>query len=279
VNLSELLLFLQRIGRRPNRGLSQNFLIDQNVSSKIVRTAAIAPGDNVLEIGPGPGALTSSLLDAGANVFAIEKDPVLAKELLRFQTQDKRLSAISADFLDVSLRELPAPLKVVANLPYHITTPILEKLIESRHLFSTLTIMVQSELADRIAASAGSKDFSSLSLFLQFHTTHISSFKVAAPCFYPKPNVDSKVLHLALRPPPLQESEPFFDLVRCAFQKRRKMLRVSLRPFYPSEVLELALLAAKANRRARPEALTLDQWLLFYQALERHGAAESTKRS
>jgi 16S rRNA (adenine1518-N6/adenine1519-N6)-dimethyltransferase len=272
MNLSQLLLFLDEIGRRPNRGLSQNFLIDKNIAVKIVRTAAIVPGDAVLEIGPGPGALTSCLLEAGAKVFAIEKDPVFARELRRFQTPDERLFSTSADFLEFSLSGLPAPLKVVANLPYHITTPILEKLLEQRHFFSTLTIMVQSELADRISASAGSKDFSSLSLFLQFHTSIVTSFKVAASCFYPKPTVGSKVVQLKVSPPPLEDSVPFFGLVRRGFQQRRKMLRVSLQSFYPADVLEQALLAAGAEADVRPEALSLEKWLAFYAFLSKDAA-------
>lgn len=269
MHLSELLSFLEQIGRRPNRGLSQNFLIDENVALKIVRTAAVVPGDAVLEIGPGPGALTSPLLAAGAKVMAVEKDPVFARELGRLQTPDERLFSFHADFLEFPLSGLPfpPPLKVVANLPYHITTPILEKLLEHRELFSTFTIMVQSELADRMSASASSKDFSSLSLFLQFHTTIIASFKVAASCFYPKPKVDSKVVQLALRPPPLKESAPFFALIRRGFQQRRKMLRVSLQSFYPVKFLEQALLASGAKGDARPDALSLDQWLAFYHAL------------
>jgi 16S rRNA (adenine1518-N6/adenine1519-N6)-dimethyltransferase len=272
VNLSELLLFLQRIGRRPNRRLSQNFLIDKNIVLKIVGTAAVVPGDYVLEIGSGPGALTSCLLDAGANVFAIERDPVFARELSRLQTPDERLFTISGDVLEVSFSKLPAPMKVVANLPYHITTPILEKLLKARHLFSTLTIMVQSEVADRIAASAGSKDFSSLSLFVQFHTRIITSFKVASSCFYPKPKVDSKVVHLAMRTPPLEDSALFFDLIHRGFQQRRKMLRVSLQTYYPADILEQALLAAGAASNSRPEALSLDQWLAFYRFLSKKAA-------
>ena len=267
MNLSELLLFLGKIGRRPNRGLSQNFLIDENIALKIVRAAAIVPGDAVLEIGSGPGALTTHLLEAGAKVFAVEKDPVFAREIQRFQTPDERLIAFHADFLDFSLSGLPVPLKVVANLPYHITTPILEKLIDHRNLFSTLTLMVQSEMADRMVATAGSKDYSSLSLFVQFHTHFNASFKVAAGCFYPKPKVDSKVIQLTFRPPPLEDFASFFVLIRRGFQQRRKMLRVSLQSLYPVKDLENALHSAGLKIDARPESLSLDQWLAFYTGL------------
>jgi 16S rRNA (adenine1518-N6/adenine1519-N6)-dimethyltransferase len=225
------------------------------------------PGDVVLEIGPGPGALTSALLNAGAHVYAIEKDPVFAQELSRFQTADQRLVSIHEDFLKFDLASLPSPLKVVANLPYHITTPILEKLLEHRQQFSTFTLMVQNELALRMLAKAGTKEFSSLSLFIQFYCTLVDSFKVPSGCFYPKPNVDSKVVHFALHAPPLENSAPFFALVRRAFQQRRKMMRTSLSESYSTDMLEEALLKAGAKADARPEALSLTQWLNFYKHL------------
>lgn len=273
MNVSDLLSFLERIGRRPNKRLSQNFLIDRNIVDKIIRTAGLVSGDAVLEIGPGPGALTSPLLEAGAKVFAIEKDPVLARELDRLQTPDRRLIAFCSDILDFDLTVLRpyAPLKVIANLPYHITTPILEKLLDSRDLFSSFTIMIQSELAARILAKSGSKDFSSLALFLQFHTQAVASFKVPASCFYPRPKVDSKVLRLDLRSPPLKDPAPFFALVRRTFQQRRKMIRSSLQSLYSSELLQTGLHQAGAKADARPEELSLDQWVLLYKFIGKCG--------
>jgi len=265
VNQSDILQFLEAVGRRPNRALSQNFLVDENIALKIVRTADVSASDAVLEIGPGPGSLTVLLLEAGARVFAVEKDQVFAKELSRFQTTDKRLFPFESDILKFDLSGLPTPMKVVANLPYHITTPILEMLFENRSRFTTLTLMVQTELAERMHASAGMKAFGSLSLFVQFHTERLSSFKVAPSCFYPKPNVDSTVLHLALRSPPIENSASFFALVRRAFQQRRKMLRVSLQEFYESVKIEKALIQADLKADARPEALSLEKWLAFYK--------------
>jgi 16S rRNA (adenine1518-N6/adenine1519-N6)-dimethyltransferase len=267
MNLTELLAFLDRIHRRPNKKLSQNFLIDENIALKIVKTADVSPGDTVLEIGPGPGSLTIALLNAGAHVIAVEKDACLSHELARLKTADHRLTSLHADFLEVDLSLLPAPLKVVANLPYHITTPILEKLLEARERLTTLTLMVQDEVATRMAASSGSKDYSSFSLFIQFHTEITASFKVVASCFYPKPKVDSRVIQLTLRPPPLENSEPFFKVMRRSFQQRRKMLRSSLQSLYPAALIEQSLLAIGAKADARPEALTLDEWISFYKTL------------
>jgi 16S rRNA (adenine1518-N6/adenine1519-N6)-dimethyltransferase len=185
VNLKELLAFLESVGRRPNKMLSQNFLIDQNVVEKIVKTAEIQ-NENILEIGPGPGALTSELLKTKGKVFAVEKDPVLARELNRFQ--NGHLTVFSEDILTFDFTQLQpfAPLKVIGNLPYHITTPIFEKLFQYRTLFSTFTVMIQEEVATKMGAHVGDDDYGSLSIFVQFHTTLLSSFKVSSGCFYPR---------------------------------------------------------------------------------------------
>ncbi len=269
MTLSELLTFLEQQGRRPNRKLSQNFLIDKNVVAKIIKTAGILPGDHVLEIGPGPGSLTLGLLESGAFVTAVETDPIFAQELNRFQTADKRLRSIHADFLQFDLSCFSAPVKVVANLPYHITTPILEKIIEAAPLVDTMTIMVQSELADRMAAQPGSKLMSSLSLFLQFYTRRETSFKVSASSFYPKPAVDSKVVKFVFQTPLLSSAKPFFSLVRRAFQQRRKMIRVSLQETIPEPLILDALDCAAAKPTTRPEELSLTQWLHIYESIQR----------
>lgn len=268
MNLSELFIFLEKIGRQPKKGLSQNFLIEKNIISKIISTAGIESGDSVLEIGPGPGALTSALLDSGAKVVAIEKDRLLSCELERFQTQDLRLTNLCADFLDFDLVRLEPKLKVVANLPYSITTPILEKLLSRPELFSSFTIMVQKEVAHRMIAKSGSKEFSSLSLFLQFYTTYNSSFSVSPSCFYPKPNVDSTVIRFDLRSHlPLENPAPFFTLARRAFQQRRKMMTTSLKTVYPASTIREALIQIDAREDARPESLSLEQWIQFYKII------------
>ena len=168
--LSELLPFLQQIGRRPSKTLSQNFLIDPNIVRKMADLAQVGK-EPILEIGPGAGALTCELLKRGAHLFAVEKDKVLATELEKRFAQE-HFTLFPCDFLTFDLSQLRpyAPLKVVANLPYHITTPIFEKLLEHRHLFSTFTLMIQEEVAERIVAQPGSSAYGSLSLFLQFHT-------------------------------------------------------------------------------------------------------------
>lgn len=255
--LSELIPFLKDLEAKPKKRLSQNFLIDPNIVQKIVATAQIQPGDRVLEIGPGPGALTKALLEQGAHVYAVEMDPLLAKALERLQ--NGRLTIFEADILQFPLTSLPPQLKVVANLPYHITTPILEKMFETS--FSSLTFMVQKEVADRMEASAGSKTFGPLSLFVQFYTKKKSSFRVPASCFYPRPKVDSAVIRLDQQTTPDVPAEIFFPLVHKAFQQRRKMMTTSL--LLDKEKVKEALKQVGMRPDARPEDLSLQAWVGF----------------
>lgn len=264
MHLSELIPFLKELGTAPKRGLSQNFLIDMNIVKKIIALAEIDSNDSVLEIGPGPGALTAALLDAQARVFAIEKDTVFAHALSRLQTSDLRLNVANADALDFPLNTIAAK-KVVANLPYHITTPLLERLFSCS--FSSCTLMVQKEFAIRLLAQSGSKDFSSLTLFTQFHANIKGMFHVSSRCFYPKPSVDSTVIRLDFRPPPLIQPEPFFKLVRRAFQERRKMLSTSLQEFYSASKVKDSLSRAGMRSDSRPEMLSLEQWLVFFREI------------
>ncbi len=264
MSFAETLSLLNELGTKPKKGLSQNFLIDQNVVRKIIQTADIQKGDVVLEIGPGPGCLTSLLLEKGATVYCIEKDPIFAKALYRLQTEDHRLIVHCADALDFSFSQVPFQ-KVVANLPYHITTPLLEKCFA--HPFTSLTLMVQKQVADRIFAKNGTKSFGSLTLFAQYYSTLKHQFTVTANCFFPKPNVDSAVIHLAGKEP--LKKEHFFPYMRKSFQQRRKTLSRSLQDFATPEQIKKALQAVSIREDARPEMLSLDQWISFVEAVSR----------
>ncbi len=253
--LSELIPFLKRVGAKPKKNLSQNFLIDPNIVHKIIYTAEIQTGDTVLEIGPGPGILTASLLEKGAYVYAVEIDPVLAKELGRLQ--NGKLKVFEADFLKFPMEILPKELKVVANLPYHITTPILEKIF-SHPLFS-LTMMVQKEIASRMSAQAGSKTFGTLSLFVQFYSRFHSSFAVSARCFYPSPKVDSTVIRVDFKKPPTVNPQLFFHFVHKTFQQRRKMLANSIG--LPKEKVKEVLINLGLRPDSRPEEIPLGKWV------------------
>lgn len=264
MNISDLISFLKQLGTTPKKGLSQNFLIDSNVVKKIIFTADIQKNDIVLEIGPGPGALTALLLDTGATVYAIEKDPIFAGALSRLQTKDQRLTVFCADALEFPIHQIPFN-KVVANLPYHITTPLLEKCFGSS--FTSLTLMVQKEVATRLFAKSGTKDFGSLTLFAQYYAILKSQFTVSSSCFYPKPSVDSAVIHLVSHPTPTDGSEHFFPVMRRSFQQRRKMLSTSLQEFATSENIKKALKSLCFREDARPEMLSFDQWLAFIKTI------------
>lgn len=272
---SELKEFLNSLGIFPKKGLSQNFLIDGNIIKKIVSSAKVCPSDVVLEIGPGPGALTEELLHTGATVIAVEKDPVLAKALERLQTPDRRLYVYCEDILQFSISEIASlfckkgdKIKVIGNLPYHLTTPILIYLTEKHDLFSTLTIMVQDEVGRRFTAAPGNKEYGSITVYLNFYTTPSYAFTVSRQCFYPAPKVDSSIIVLEFKSPPdLTDYDGFFRLTRTAFEHRRKMLRASLRELYSPEKITQALFALGLNPLARPEELSLDHFLSLFIAL------------
>lgn len=263
----ELHQFLNTLGAQANKRLSQNFLIDGNILRKVVQVADVQKGETILEIGAGPGALTECLIEAGAQVIAIEKDPVFAKALKRFSTID----VFAVDVRDFPLKTLYSEgkkAKVVANLPYHLTTPILALYAPRHDLFSTLTIMVQEEVARRITAKPGTSEYSSLTVFLQCYSTPRYCFPVSAKCFYPAPKVQSAVIILELKPPPTTCPD-FFLLVRTAFGQRRKMLTSTLKKLYPKASIEEALDHLSISRQVRPEELSLDQFLAIFSQMGR----------
>ena len=266
---SDLRAFLEECGVDAKKSLSQNFLIDGNIIQKILATAAVAPGDEILEIGPGPGALTQALLEKGAKVTAVEMDPVFGHALERFQVAG-RLHVIIQDFLKFPLQEYlkGKKCKVVANLPYHITTPILTQLLPLYPQIESLTVMVQKEFAERMMAKTGTSDFSHLTLFLQFYSAVEGHFAVSRNCFYPRPKVDSTVVLCKLHPPLLENSELFFQMTREAFSHRRKMLRASLKEMYGSSHVEEALKKIGRSAQSRPEELSLNEFISLYDDLQ-----------
>lgn len=273
---SALREFLTSIGRCPKKSLSQNFLIDGNIIRKIVKCAAVADGDTVLEIGSGPGALTDALLEAGASVIAVERDEVLAEALKRFANSNRPTLNVCSDdiiaFLDSgkihNFKNSDQKLKVVANLPYHLTTAIIERLIQMPEHFSSLTLMVQEEVARRLTGSPGTKAYGSLTVFLRFYSHPHYAFGVSRHCFYPAPKVDSAIVHIELRPTPdVSDPEAFFNMTQTAFQQRRKMLRGSLKQLWTSEQITEALKKCHLADTARPEELSLEQFLHLFEAL------------
>lgn len=275
---SELHQFLEGLGVQPKKGLSQNFLIDGNILRKIAATAHVEPGDLVLEVGPGPGSLTEELLRKGAHVIAVEKDPVFAKALSRLSFPPGALDIYCDDILTFPVEKVLAPLlkegkkaKVIANLPYHLTTPIIALLVEQRHLFSTLVLMVQEEVARRFVAKPKTSAYSSFTVFLNFYSEAHYAFTVNRQCFFPSPKVDSAIVVLELKESPfIDNREAFFKLTRTAFQHRRKMLRGSLKELYPSEDIENALMQMGQSPLARPEELSLEDFIKLFAKLFRN---------
>jgi len=272
---SELRQFLDSLGINPRKSLSQNFLIDGNIIRKIISAAHVTPQDVVLEIGPGPGSLSEALLDAGAKVIAVEKDKVLADALNRLKTAGKDIDIHTQDILEFPIENALSEhltdgkkAKVIANLPYHLTTPILARLVLLHQTFQSITVMVQEEVARRFTAKPGTSDYSSFTVFLNFYSSPRYAFTVSKHCFYPEPKIQSAVVTLDLKTPPLvSDQQKFFEMTRTAFEHRRKMLRGSLRSLYDPKAIEQALAEIGQNTQARPEELSLEEFLLLFEKL------------
>ena len=261
VNPSELKKFLNDHGINAKKSLSQNFLIDANIVSKIISAAEISNNETVLEIGPGPGALTEKLLETEAVLFAVEKDKFFAKLLSRLK--NNKLKIFQEDILNFDIENnIPKKTKLVANLPYSLTSNILQRFLPLHEFFSKCIVMVQEEFARRITASPGNKDYGSFTVFTNFYSKPKYLFKISPKCFYPQPKVSSAVISLTLSPPPKVPSiKKFFTLTRTAFGQRRKMLRSTLKKIYHPEDIVLALEKLKINPQARPEELSLQNFI------------------
>lgn len=250
---------LRELGVRPRKSWGQHFLADGNVLRRIVVAAEVVPGDRVLEIGPGLGSLTEALLAAGASVVAVERDPLMVRSL---EALEGDLLVVEADFLRYALSALVTPYKVVANLPYYVTSPILERLLPERP--QLMILMMQTEVARRLTAPPGTKEYSSLTLFASYYADIELMFKVSASCFFPPPEVESAVVRFRPVAPRLDFAgeKRFRAFLRAGFGTRRKTLRNSLSRLMPAE--ELSALGMDPNRRA--ETLSLDEFLRLAQA-------------
>lgn len=268
------------------KSFGQNFLTDTNILQKIVDTAEIDKHVNVIEIGPGIGALTEFLAENAAEVMAFEIDerlmPILADTLQEFENvkiinEDILKSDLQAWIKEFANPELP--IKVVANLPYYITTPILMHLIESRIPFSEFVVMMQREVADRISAQPNSKSYGSLSIAVQYYMTAKVAFIVPRTVFVPAPNVDSAILKMTRRDKPAVEvkDEPFFFKVsKASFTHRRKTLWNNLTSCFgkSDEIktrLEIALNNADLSPNVRGEALDLQEFSRLSDSLYDEG--------
>jgi 16S rRNA (adenine1518-N6/adenine1519-N6)-dimethyltransferase len=263
--------------RRPaKRSLGQNFLVDENLQKKIVAALGARAEDEVLEIGPGRGALTRHLVGRVRRLVLVELDDHLARELAEEHAGRADVTVVHADVLDVELAEwsdVPGDLLVVGNIPYNITTPIVFKLLE-RPRPREIVLMVQDDVADRIVAPAGTKAYGALSVGVRTVARVERLFTVGRGAFRPVPGVDSAVVRISpFVPQPLSAEEELRlrGLVRAAFQWRRKQLRKILRdhPYLalPEEVMEAAAAAADVDLADRPERVTPEQFVRLASAL------------
>ena len=261
----------------------QNFLIDTHVLDKIIAAARITKEDCVVEIGPGIGTMTQYLAECGGCVVAVEIDANLLPILEETLKDYPNVRVINNDILKVDMNQLireynnGRPVKVVANLPYYITTPIIMGLFESKAPIDNITVMVQKEVAQRMQAGPGSKDYGALSLAVQYYAEAYIVANVPPNCFIPRPNVGSAVIRLTrYLEPPIQVDEPrlMFRLIRASFNQRRKTLQNSLNNSaevsFSKEAIMAAIESLGMPPSVRGEALTLEQFGLLANYFSRY---------
>ncbi len=260
----------------------QNFLIDANILENIVGAAEISKEDFVLEIGPGIGTMTQYLCEAAGQVVAVEIDKMLIPILQDTLSEYDNVEIINQDVLKVDIKSMAEeknqgkPIKVVANLPYYITTPIIMGLFESKVPIESITIMVQKEVADRMQTGPGSKDYGALSLAVQYYADAKVMLNVSASCFMPRPNVDSAVIQLTRHrkaPVDVEDEKLMFQIIRASFNQRRKTLVNGLKnsselDFSKEEILSAIQEIGKPDT-IRGEALTLEEFAMLSNQLKK----------
>jgi 16S rRNA (adenine1518-N6/adenine1519-N6)-dimethyltransferase len=264
---------LRRYNLHPKKSLGQNFLVDEAALRKVAGAAELAPGDTVLEIGPGLGSLTRHLAEAAARVVAVEVDAALLPALEQTLRPYGNVEVIHADILRLNPAQaaLPPGYKVVANIPYYITSAVIRHLLEAPARPSRIVLTVQREVAERVVAGPG--DRSLLAVSVQFYSRPQIAARLPAGAFYPRPEVDSAVLVLEVLPHPVvpvADVERFFRVVKAGFSQKRKQLRNALAGglrLAPGEASALLAQAGIAPER-RAETLTLEEWAALSNAAE-----------
>jgi 16S rRNA (adenine1518-N6/adenine1519-N6)-dimethyltransferase len=252
---------LAQLGHRPNKGLGQNFLIDANILDIIAQTANIQPNESVLEIGPGLGALTERILPQAKSVTCIEKDPVMVKFL---KSRFSDFTLIESDALDLDLEELfrGGITKVAANLPFSVASRLMIEMAECASRPELMSLTIQKEVGERLAAPAGDKHYGLLSVLTGVFYKNKMVKKISPTCFLPPPKVWSAVVRMERRSIPAVESEvyPLFkQVVKFCFSQRRKQIGTSLKKFVGAPVDEL-LAAAGIEHAERPERIEVERW-------------------
>ncbi len=266
---TELLQFLSDLKIKPKKGLSQNFLIDKNIVDKIINFSNISKDDIILEIGPGPGVLTNPLLKIAKKLIVIEKDDIFSKNLENIKADNLEIKHIDFLKLDLNfLKNYNQKIKVISSIPYHLTSPIISKLLNFHFLFSSITLMIQKEVALRLVALPNSKTYSSFSLFVNFYANVKIVSYVSKNSFLPSPKVDSAIIKLDIKDNLENiQKEKFHDLVRLAFSQRRKKLISCLSLHFEKEKIIKILDELKLNQNVRAENLSLENFLSLYKKL------------
>lgn len=278
LTISQLKDIFVKYGFHPLKRLGENYLIDSNIKDKIISESRLSREDIILEIGPGLGAVTMDLAKSGAKIFAVEKDKKAFAILEKLAAGASNLKLVRGDILEFDIKDMRASkkIKVVGNLPYYITTPIVEYLIRNRSSIGSAIIMVQREFANRLLASPGTKDYGSLSCFVQYYMKPSYIYTVKRTSFYPEPDVDSSLLRLDVPDTPsvdVKDEGLLFKVIRSSFNQRRKSIINSLSRKealdMPKKDLSDILAGLDIDPAIRPEMLSLSKFAKIANAL--HG--------
>jgi len=263
----------QIIPHRAKKSLGQNFLVDPNIARKIVDSLSISEGDGVVEIGPGRGALTYLLAARHSDVTAVEKDMELYQSLKQELSHFSNITLINDDFLNYEFPADGSSVKVVGNIPYNLTSKIVSKLVDERRKIEYAILLVQEEVADRLSAHAGTKEFGSISVRLQLVAEVRKLFHVPPTCFRPKPSVNSRVIKIIFKDrDPIHDEGKFVDFVKRAFGMRRKMFRHFAAHFYGKDAADVL---PEKFRTSRIETFTPEEIYRLFLILSRAGKPKS----
>jgi 16S rRNA (adenine1518-N6/adenine1519-N6)-dimethyltransferase len=277
MNMVSIRKELAEYGLFPKKGLGQHFLTDRNILNKVIRTAQVGKDDVILEVGPGLGEMTLALAQQVKRVIAIEIDPKLVEILKKKVESYPNVEVTKRDILKVNLNQFLEKeghrIKVVANLPYQISTPLLFRFIESKRVFSTLTLMLQREVAERMVALPGGKEYGPLSIFVQSVSNLSIRFFIKPSAFFPPPKVESAVVYMAWKETPMVEmndEEWFKKVVKACFGYRRKTLLNALKHsgLTLPESIELKMEVIGIDPRRRPETLTIQEFINLANTLK-----------
>jgi len=266
---------LKEYGLIPRKGWGQHFLVDRNILNKVIQTARVEGKDVVLEVGPGLGEMTLALARRAERVIAIEIDPKLVAILEKKVRDYPNVEVVKSDILKVDFNKLlnqeKDPVKIVANLPYQISTPLLFRFIESREVFSTFTLMLQKEVAERMIAPPGRKEYGPLSIFMQMYLDVSIHFLIKPSAFFPPPKVESAVIHMTWKDKPIlnaEDEEWFKKIVKGCFGYRRKTLTNALKHSHlplPHDI-ESRTERIGIDLQRRPETLSIREFAVLAEA-------------